>query len=153
MNRHDEMTHHHNEVERFRFFVLPNNVSGSVAIPLTLSPTPTTLASLTLRSDCRNTVLLSATVGWLAVTNGTGLARVDVLFRIWRGAPVTGALIFSADDSASSTADNSRVSSFSHVDTLLTRPFSYFLTAELPDAGSAATVIGPVTFTAIEFER
>lgn len=149
------------EIDQFRFYVLPNNTVGSVAIPLTLSPTPTTLASLPLRCGCdcdcdyNSTVLLSATVGWQAITNGTGLSRVNVLFKIWRGAPVTGTLIFSTVDSAESTFDNGKVTSFSHVDSrswALEAPV-YVLTAELPYAGSAATVIGPITFTATEFEK
>jgi hypothetical protein len=124
-----------------------------------LSPTPTTLASLTLRSDfdCDGAVLLNATVGWLAVADGTGLDRVNVLFRIWRGAPATGTLIFSADDSGESGFDSRKVTSFTHVDNRFgfrsSKPPVYFLTAELLDAGSAATVIGPITFAATEFDR
>ena len=145
---------HDVEINNLRFFVLPNNTSGSVCIPLTLSPRPTTLACLTLRSDSEcDTVFLTATVGWLAVTNGTCLDRVNVLFKIWRGSPVTGTLIFSADDSGESGFDSRKVTSFTHVDNRPSRPHSYTLTAELPDAGSAATVIGPITFVAIEFER
>ncbi|HWR44255.1 hypothetical protein [Sporomusa sp.] len=146
------------EIKRFRFFVLPNNTTGSVSIPITRSPATTTLASLTRRSDCDSdsAVLLSATVGWVAITDGTGLDRVDVLFKIWRGAPVTGTLIFSADDSGESGFDSRKVTSFSHVDTRFdfrsSKPPTYFLTAELPDTGSVATVIGPITFTATEFE-
>ena len=147
---------HCTSIENFRFSVLPNNVSGGVSIPLTLSPTPTILASLTLRSDCDfDFTVLTATVGWLAVTDGTDLERVNVLFKIWRGAPLTGCLIFSADDSGESGFDSRKVTSFTHVDTGL-RSFkdpTYFLTAELPDTGSAARVIGPITFTATEFER
>ena len=145
---------HEASIENFRFSVLPNNVSGSVSIPLT--STPTILASLTLRSDCDSDfTVLAATVGWLAVTDGTGLDKVNVLFKIWRGAPLTGCLIFSADDSGESGFDSRKVTSFTHVDTGL-RSFkgpTYFLTAELPDAGSAATVIGPITFIATEIER
>ncbi|SMD02564.1 hypothetical protein [Sporomusa malonica] len=148
---------HDVEIDQFRFYVLPNNTTGSVSIPLTLSPTPTTLASLSLRSDsdCNSTVLLTATVGWLAVTDGTGLEKVNVLFKIWRGTPVAGTLIFSADDSGESGADNRKVTSFAHVDnrSRSSKSPTYFLTAELPDAGSAATVIGPITFTATELER
>jgi len=149
------MTQQHDEFKNFSFFVLPNNITGSVAIPITLSPTPTPLASLTLRSDCNCNcaVLLNATVGWLAVANGTGLDRVDVLFKIWRGLPLSN-LVFSADDSAEAAFDSRKVTSFSHVDTNFgsLRLYTYYLTAELPDAGSAATVIGPITFTATEIE-
>jgi len=143
------------EFINFSFSVLPSNTSGSVSIPLTLTPTPTTLATLTLRSgcDCNCAVLLNATVGWLAVTDGTGLERVDVLFKIWRGVPLSN-LVFSALDSAESGFDSRRVTSFSHVDTRFgaSRFYTYYLTAELLNSGSAATVIGPITFTATEIE-
>lgn len=150
---------HDVDINNFRFFVLRNNTTGSIAIPLTASPIPTTLATLTLRSnfDCDKAVLLTATVGWLAVNNGTGLDRVNVLFKIWRGNPATGTLIFSADDSGERDYDSRKITSFTHVDGHFdlrsSRPPIYVLTAELPDAGSAATVIGPVTFTATEFEK
>lgn len=148
MNENDEFIN-------FSFSVLPSNTSGSVAIPLTLSPTPTTLATLTMRSgcDCNCAVALNATVGWLAVANGTGLERVDVLFKIWRGVPLTN-LVFSALDSAESGFDSRKLTSFNHVDTRFgsSRFYTYYLTAELPNIGSAATVIGPITFTATEIE-
>lgn len=146
---------HDDEFRNFSFSVLPSNTSGSVAIPLTLSPTPTTLATLTLQSgcDCNCAVALSATVGWVAVANGTGLTRVDVLFKIWRGVPLSN-LVFSAIDSADSALANRIVTSFNHVDTRFgsSRFYTYYLTAELPNIGSAATVIGPITFTATEIE-
>ncbi|CVK20727.1 MULTISPECIES: hypothetical protein [Sporomusa] len=150
---------HDVEINNVRFYVLRNNTTGSVSIPLTLSPTPTPLASITLRSnfDCGRAVVLNATVGWLAVTNGTGIDRVNVLFKIWRGSPATGNLIFSVVDSGESDFDNRKVTSFTHVDSNFdlrsSRPPSYFLTAELLDVGSAATVIGPITFIATEFEK
>lgn len=146
------------EIE-FKFFVLPNNTSGSVSKPIALSPALTTLATLTLNS-CRDfdfAVFLTATVGWRAITDGTGLERVNVLFKIWRGAPASGALIFSADDSGESGFDNNKVTSFTHVDTCGCHRSSkqriYTLTAELPDAGSAATVTGPITFVAAKLDE
>ena len=127
--------------------MLPSNTSGSVTIPL--NTTPTILASLSIHSDRDNDiVLLTATVGWLAVTNGTGLDRVNVLFKFWRNA-VGGTLIFSADDSSEADAANRKVTSFEHVDIgFEAGRVTYFLTAELPDPGSTATVIAPITFTA-----
>ena len=150
---------HDVEINNVRFYVLRNNTTGSVCIPLTLSPTPTPLASVTLRSnfDCDRAVFLDATVGWLAATNGTGLERVSVLFKIWRGSPATGNLIFSVIDSGDSNADNRKVTSFTHVDSYFdsrsSRPLSYFLTAEFLNVGNAATVIGPITLIATEFEK
>jgi hypothetical protein len=145
------MSHHHDDVfERFAFFVLPTNTSGSVSIPLSASPT--TLATITIHSDRNDVIFLTGTVGWRVVTNGTGLNKANVLFQIRRNA-VGGSLIFSADDSGEANADNNRVTSFDHVDTGIKGRITYFLTAQLTDAGSAATVIGPITFTATEIER
>lgn len=145
---------HETALENFRFFVLPNNTSGSVSIPLSL--TPTTLASLTLRSNCNfDFTALSATVGWQAVNSGTILDRVNVLFKIWRGTPSSGCLIYSASDCAGCGANSLRLTNLAQIDTGL-RSFKapiYVLTAELTDLGSAANVIGPITFTATEFEK
>lgn len=135
-----------------------NNFSGVIALPL--AGTPMVLATLTgaqaLGLDAGDRVWLTGTVGWVAVTNGTGVSKVDVIFRIFRNTPVAGPQIFSARESAESGFDNFKTTSFVHVDinpafngaTLV----SYFLTAELPLASSAATVIGPITFTAAELE-
>ena len=149
---------HDIEIERFNFFVLPNNTSGSVSQPIALSPGFTVLATLGLHCrDFDHGVILTATVGWLAVTDGTDLDRVNVLFKIWRGAPGHGNLIFSADDSGESGFDSRKVTSFTHVDARFDhrseKSRSYTLTAELPDPGSAATVIGPITFVATELEE
>ena len=147
------MSHESNRktFERFAFFVLPNNTTGSVSIPLSATPTP--LATVTIPTDRDDVVFLTGTVGWRAVTNGRGLEKVDVLFKIWRNSLV-GTPIFSALDSGEAGGDDNRVTSFAHVDTGVTECFTtYFLTAELPDAGSAATVVGPITFTATEIER
>ncbi|MGD0152836.1 MAG: hypothetical protein ABSC17_03595 [Thermacetogeniaceae bacterium] len=136
----------------------PYNFSEAIALPL--SGTPMVLAALTgaqaLGLDAGDRVWLAGTIGWRAVTNGKGVTRVDVIFRIFRNTPVTGLQLFSIRESAESAFDNFEATSFDHVDinpaadgnTLV----SYFLTAELPLAGSAATVIGPVTFIASELE-
>lgn len=145
------MSHHHNDdFERFAFFVLPTNTSGSISIPLSTNPTP--LATVTIHSDRDDVILLTGTVGWRAVTNGTGLNKVNVLFQIRRNA-AGGSVIFSADDSAEAAGDNNRVTSFTHVDTSIKSRTTYFLTAQLTDPGSAATVIGPITFTATEIKK
>jgi hypothetical protein len=136
----------------------PNNFTEAIFLPL--SGTPMVLAALTgAQALCLNAgdrVWITGTVGWRAVTNGTGASKVDVIVRIFRNTPVTGPLIFSTRESAESGFDNFKTTSFDHVDinpvfdgkTLV----SYFLTAELPLIGSAATVIGPITFTAAELE-
>jgi hypothetical protein len=135
-----------------------NNFSGVIALPL--AGTPMVLAALTgaqaLSLDAGDRVWLNGSVGWVAVTNGTGVSKVDLIFRIFRNTPVAGPQIFSTRESAEAGFDNFKTSSFVHVDinpacngaTLV----SYFLTAELPLAGSAATAIGPVTLVAAELE-
>lgn len=136
----------------------PSNFSGAIALPL--SGTPMVLAALTgaqaLRLDAGNRVWLTGTVGWQALANGTGTTRVDVIFRIFRNTPVTGPQVFSTRVSAESGFDNFKTVSFTHVDITPifegTMLVSYFLTAELPLPGSAATVIGPISFTAAELE-
>lgn len=136
------------KLDEFGYYVLPSNISGSVDI--SLESAVTDLASTKIHSDRDHAVLLTATVGYQAVTDGTGLSRVNVLFKIWRGST----MVFSANDTAESTSDQKRVTSFTHVDTGFTasRHYKYVLTAELPDIGSAATIIGPVTLTATEIE-
>lgn len=138
----------HDKLDEIGYYVLPNNISESVTI--SLESAATDLASIKIHSDRDHVVLLTATVGYLAVTDGTGLSRVNVLFKIWRGSTV----VFSANDTAESNSDQKKVTSFTHVDTGFTasKHYKYVLTAELPDTGSAATVIGPVTLTAIEIE-
>lgn len=136
----------------------PSNTSGATVIPIPITPTTTTLASLTGATamhvdDLTDRIWLSATVGWTAVTLAT-VGRVDVLFKIWRNA-VGGTPIFSTLDSTD--ALTSQTTSFAHVDltpiaTKGQQTVSYFLTAELLLAGSAANVIGPITFTAAEIE-
>lgn len=136
----------------------PNNFSEAIALPL--SGTPMVLAALTgaqaLGLDAGDRVWLAGTVGWRAVTNGTGATKVDVIFRIFRNTPVTGPQVFSIRASAESGFDNFEATGFDHVDinpvtdgnTLV----SFFLTAELPLAGSAATIVGPITFIASELQ-
>jgi len=80
------------------------------------------------------------------------------LFKIFRNAPITGPLIFSTIESSEAGFDNLNTTSFTHVDlTPITSPgqqlVPYFLTAELTLPGSAANVIGPITFTGAEIER
>lgn len=104
------------------------------------------IASLTTNVASNLLIALRATIGWQAVSGG----RTNVIFKIWRGAPVTGTLIFSAEDSGESGFDRNRVTSFSHVDSGFTasQPVTYTLTVETPDAGRIVNIVGPVTFTA-----
>lgn len=82
-----------------------------------------------------------------------------MLFRIYRNAPVTGPLVLSTLASAQAAPDDDfATTSFTHVDltpitTAGQQLVPYFLTAELTLPGSAANVIGPITFTGAEIER
>lgn len=127
------------------FYELPDNTAGSVSIPVTESPQP--IASLTVTIAPEQTVLFRAVIGWRAV--GTpATPKTDVIFKLWRGAPVTGSLIFSADDSAD--VERNVLTALIHVDSGFTasQQVTYTLTAEAPDPGKPAAIIGPVALSA-----
>ncbi len=130
------------------FYEFPNNVTGGAAIPILGTPTP--LASLTANAGVNLAISLRATVGWMAQNVGRNTTRV--IFKIWRGAPVTGTLVVSVEDSGESVFDRDKVTTFSGVDSGFTgsQTVTYVLTAELPDALTAAQVIGGLTFTSSE---
>lgn len=160
----------------FQVFVEDPNESGGI-VPIVLTSAPQVIASLSnlntppnflVIDEITDRVWLNATVGWEAIINVIIVGRVDVLFKIFRDDPITGTLIFSTLDSAEVGADSFATTHLSHVDlnpfgippTCPVPPVSpciklvnYFLTAELPLLGSAATVIGPITFTGAEIER
>ncbi|AET70372.1 hypothetical protein Desor_4979 [Desulfosporosinus orientis DSM 765] len=127
------------------FFTLPQNTSGSVSIPITATGTP--LAAITTEASPGLKFSLRAAVGWLVPSGSI----TPILFKIWRGAPNTGTLIYSALDSGESLYDYRKVTALAHVDSGFTAsgPVTYTLTAELTKPGTAADVIGPLTFTAI----
>lgn len=128
------------------FFTLPNNTADSVRIPLSTTGTP--LAALTADVGPGVDVVLRATIGWLAPQT-TGDIITPILFKIWRGAPFTGALIYSALDTGETAFDFRKVTALGHVDTGFTssQTVTYTLTAELTRPGTAANVVGPLTFT------
>lgn len=127
------------------FSTFPDNTSGSVSIPITTSATP--LAAISVQASPDLVLALRATVGWQLPPGRI----TPILFKIWRGAPNTGNLIYSATDSGEGNFDFRKVTSLAHVD----RGFAasglvtYTLTAELTDPETAASVIGPCTFTAV----
>lgn len=103
-------------------YTMPQNISGAVNIPILNATTP--LATLTVIPGTGNDIgTVRANIGWEAV-GGTA----QVIFKIWRGAPVTGTLISSADDSA--VVERGVVTSFSHV-------YSGFTTAQTNNCGSS----------------
>ena len=151
-------------LSQFQFSTLNPNTSGAVTMPIPVVPpgNPLVLATLTLRiDDVTDRVWLTGVVGWQGITNGTGTDKVDAIFSIFRNAPnsTTGQLIFSTRQSTEQAPESEfETASIDHVDnTPLTihgkRTVTYFLTAQLPLAGSAGNVIGPITFTAAEIER
>jgi len=127
------------------FFTLPQNTSGSVIIPITTSVTP--LAALTVQASPDLDLSLRAAIGWQLPPGRT----TPILFKIWRGAPNTGNLIYSALDTGEGSFDFRKVTALAHVDRGFTTTglVTYTLTAELTDPGTAASVIGPLTFTAV----
>lgn len=137
--------------ERFSFFVLPDNTNGAANIPISSNAaSPTILPSIAIHSDRDDAVWLTASVGWRAVTGVP-----NVLFRIWRNAPITGVLIASALQGGDSSSEKNYVTSFSHIDTKFahSRERQYFLTAEVTNGPTpSATITGPVTFTAAEID-
>ncbi|MEL4106135.1 hypothetical protein AAFA46_04745 [Oscillospiraceae bacterium WX1] len=130
------------------YAVLPQNTSGSVSIPLTTAGTP--LASLTLPISAGMLVSLRAAAG-LAFSSGTSSGTVPVLYKIWRGAPNTGILIYSTLDSGETGFDKFKVTALGTIDSGFTSTgqVTYTLTAELVNASAAASIIGPLTFTAV----
>ncbi|ABO51424.1 hypothetical protein Dred_2920 [Desulforamulus reducens MI-1] len=156
-------------LKEFEAFTLePSNTSGAISLPL--NTTPTTIASLTgenvlcIDDEC-DRVCLTCTVGWEAISNANGEGRqadkVDVLFKIFRGNPMAGEMIFSCRQSANATEENFQTTTFTHVDLPFAKKVHnpceddlchcaptvpYFVTAELP-VGGQANVIGPITFT------
>jgi hypothetical protein len=128
-------------------YTLPQNTSGSVGIPVAAAGTP--LASLTLPVTTGSIISLRAAAGWMVAASSSQVA--PILFKIWRGAPTTGTLIYSTLDSGEASYDNNKVTALAHIDRGFTAAgqVTYTLTAELPDPASAVSIIGPLTFTAL----
>ena len=128
--------------ETFRFFVLRNNTAGSVLIPITNTPQP--IAFVTTSLAANQVLSLRATIGWAGTSGGIA----NAVFKIWRGAPITGTLINSSEESSETSVDRFKVTNLAHVDSGFTGNATYTLTAELLDTGRSANIIGPLTFTA-----
>ena len=129
-----------------QFYTLPLNTSGAAEIPIFNTPTP--LASLTIVAGSGNDIAtVRANIGWQARNEPT-----QVLYKIWRGAPVTGQLVCSVQDSAESSFDNVATTDFSDVVSSLIsgQPVTFILTAETVGTGTQANVIGPLTFTVFD---
>jgi hypothetical protein len=126
-------------------YQFPNNVADTALIPLSALPIP--LAALALPVNSNSQVIIRGTVGWVDTESILEVNQTSVLFKIWRGAPFTGTLIFSVRDSSESWADRNKTTSFVHVDDNSTesKDITYVLTAELVTVGQA-NVVGPLFF-------
>jgi len=131
--------HNHNQ-QVFESFKVAEELTRNT--PLS-SAAQTTLASLNILTDSDDNVLLTATIGWVSTTN------VTIIFRILRD----NIEIFQTQESVA--ASTNRTTSFSWVDTNILNlgDHLYSLTAQIKNAGEAATVIGPVVLTAAEIDK
>ncbi|EHQ88497.1 hypothetical protein [Desulfosporosinus youngiae] len=132
------------------FFTLPQNTAESVSIPITAHGTP--LAAITLETYPGLKISLRAAIGWLRPRIIVGARDIGIIFKIWRGAPGTGSLIYSTVDSGQIRNDNFKVTALAHVDSGFTAsgPITYTLTAELlATSATGVNVTGPLTFTAV----
>ena len=127
--------------DNFKFYVLPNNTTGSVLIPVSATIQPIAFLSTTLNNN--EAINLRAVIGWVGLS---GIS--NVVYKIWRGAPVTGTLINSSLESSESGLDRNKVTNLAQVDTGSFGTVTYILTAELLDPARGANIIGPLTFTA-----
>lgn len=128
-----------------QYYTLPQNTTGAANIPIFNTPTP--LVILTVTPGTGNNIgTVRANIGWEALTGTT-----RVIFKVWRGAPNTGNLVYSATDSGEGNFDFRKVTTLAHVDRGFTTSglVTYTLTAELTNPDTAASVIGPLTFTAV----
>ena len=133
--------------DEFKFYELPNNNVGGAIIPISQTPMP--LAALTINTASNVVITIRPTLGWQSLTEPT-----TVVFKVWRGAPTTGTLVASDEESGESGFDRYRVTSFSHVDSgfASSQPVTYVITAETVGSGTRANIIGPVTFTVLSNE-
>ncbi|MDR3540213.1 MAG: hypothetical protein P4L69_04490 [Desulfosporosinus sp.] len=135
----------------FSFYVLPNNISNSALIPISVSPQP--LAYVQAATGINKMIIVRVSAGW-RIKNVENDTYCAVMFKIWRGEPVTGELVCSLLDGGESKSTNYKVTSFEHVDAGF-REFSntvYTLTAQLA-TGSCAEIVGCLTMTALGLEE
>jgi len=127
------------------YYQFPNNVFGAASVPVAQTPVP--VGFIVKNVEPGQNVILRHTACWVVTSGGSVFPKVDMLFKIWRGAPVTGTLVASADDSAD--LERGAVTSFSHVDRGFTsaRTVTYVITAEIPEPGHTASIVGAFTIT------
>lgn len=134
---------------QLHYYQFPGSTSDYAAIPLSIQAVPLAILGFTVSEN--GLILLRGSVGWKITATPEQQNQVSTLFKIWRGAPLTGDLIYSIRDSGESWAESNKITSFSHIDSgfLNAQSVSYTLTAELP-TGGGAEVSGFLTFTASE---
>jgi len=141
--------------KNFSFYRLPDNTSGSAAIPIVLNPQP--VAHLVVKKNAYSVVLIRASVGWRTTDAGNGKDRIAIAFAIWRDSPLTGTLVCSVQDSCA-VGDSYRATSFEHIDLGFSEvtgaaEITYTLSAQqLTQTESAAEISGCLTFTALVME-
>ncbi len=127
-------------------YELPNNIVNGTLIPLSTLPVP--VAALSLEAGENAPIIIRGTVGWQVTLTDEIVQKTVVLFKIWRGAPYSGTLIYSIRDSGESWADMNKTTSFVHVDDGIVTAgiYTYTLTVELASVGKA-NIVGPLLFS------
>lgn len=150
--------------DRLRNFVydtLKPNISDStdprVPILLTNTTGETFLSSITLHLEGNKpSIWLNTTIAFRVNEPTPSQTPARMLFRIWRGEPNTGTLVYSTTDSGQGGAGDPtfRTSNFNHIDFLKKScgPVTYTLTVE-PMNIVSISIIGPITFTAAEIDE
>lgn len=134
----------------FSFYGLPNNISNSALIPITVSPQP--LAYVQAATGINKIIIVRVSAGW-RIENVDNETYCSVMFKIWRGEPVTGKLVCSVLDGGESKSTIYKVTSFEHVDAGFRESSNavYTLTAQLA-SGFGAEIVGCLTMTALGLE-
>ncbi len=140
-----------------KYYTFPDNNAYGASIPISSMETP--FAIISTNVDAGNQVSLRVTVGWEAVkygedADGKIINRTDILFSLWRGAPISGTLICSAMDSGEPDVDNNKTITFSQYEDDFTESqlVTYTLTARSPLYKSQANIIGGLTVVGITYK-
>ncbi|NLK98379.1 hypothetical protein [Defluviitalea saccharophila] len=149
------------KLRNFAYDTLKPNISDStdsrVPIHLTSTTGEKLLSTITLPLENQKAaVWLSATIGFRVNSPVPSQPPSAMRFRIWRGQPDTGTLVYSTTDSGQggdSFGSVSRTTNLNHIDIIKTpcKSVTYTLTVEAFDIVSIS-IIGPITFTAAEIE-
>ncbi|HOQ17142.1 MAG TPA: hypothetical protein PLG49_07195 [Defluviitaleaceae bacterium] len=145
-------------LSNFAYDTLNPNISDSTdpRVPIPLDNTTGEVILSTIRLPVqkeKSFIWLSATVGFRVNGPDASNPPAAMIFRIYRGNPDTGNLIYTTTDSGQGGAGEPtfRTTNLNHVDTQkkTCSCVSYTLTVEAVDIESI-DIIGPITFTAAE---